>query len=193
MIQRWISKKVEEALRFRRGVNLTGARQVGKTTLCGMLNLPNARRFSLDNEMMRNAALSDPKSFVAHAVGETLLIDEIQKAGALLNAIKEVVDHDNSKGQYLVTGSASLRFARSVSDSLAGRLAHIRLRSLAFGELTSSSPDFLPASFAQEWMTPTSRLDKRDVIHLVFRAGIRSRGRFRRDRGEIGTGITSQT
>ena len=171
MIQRWISKKVEEALRFRRGVNLTGARQVGKTTLCGMLNLPNARHFSLDNEMMRNAALSDPKSFVAHAVGETLLIDEIQKAGALLNAIKEVVDHDNSKGQYLVTGSASLRFARSVSDSLAGRLAHIRLRSLAFGELTSSSPDFLPASFAQEWTTPTSRLDKRDVIHLAFQGG----------------------
>lgn len=33
MIQRWISKKVEEALHFRRVVNLTGARQVGKTTL----------------------------------------------------------------------------------------------------------------------------------------------------------------
>lgn len=171
MIQRWISKKVEEALCFRRGVNLTGARQVGKTTLCGMLAIPNARRFSLDDEMLRKAALSDPKSFVEHAPGETLLIDEIQKAGVLLDAIKEVVDHDNAKGQYLVTGSASLRFAKSVSDSLAGRLAHIRLRSLALGELTSSDPDFLPASFAQNWAMPTNRLNKRDVIHLAFQGG----------------------
>lgn len=171
MIQRWISNSVLEALRFRRGVNLTGARQVGKTTLCEMLNLPHARRFSLDNEMTRNAALSDPKSFVAHAVGETLLIDEIQKAGVLLNAIKEVVDRDSAKGQYLLTGSASLRFAKSVSDSLAGRLAHIRLRSLALGELTSSRPDFISASFAQQWKPPANRLDKRDVIRLAFQGG----------------------
>lgn len=171
MIQRWISKRVEETLRFRRGVNLTGARQVGKTTLCEMLNLPNARHFSLDNEMTRNAAIADPKSFVAHAAGEILLIDEIQKVGVLLNAIKEVVDHDNARGQYLVTGSANLRFAKSVSDSLAGRLAHIRLRSLALGELTSSSPDFLESSFAQEWKSPCNTLNKRDVIHLAFQGG----------------------
>ena len=33
MIKRWIEESVRESLAYRRGVNLTGARQVGKTTL----------------------------------------------------------------------------------------------------------------------------------------------------------------
>lgn len=171
MIRRWIEESVRECLSYRRGVNLTGARQVGKTTLTELLQLPNARRYSLDDDILLKAAHDDPQTFVAHAPGETLIIDEIQKAGELLNAIKMVVDSDNAKGQYLLTGSANLRFAKSVSDSLAGRLGHVRLRSLSLGELRNNPPRFLKTSFARQWASQYEEFNKRDVIHTAFQGG----------------------
>ena len=171
MIKRWIEESVRESLAYRRGVNLTGARQVGKTTLTGMLDLAHARRFSLDDDMLKKAAKDDPTGFVAHVPGETLIIDEIQKAVELLNAIKMVLDADNTKGQYLLTGSSNLRFAKAVSDSLAGRLGHVRLRSLSLGELRGNPPRFLATSFARGWSSRYEPLDKRDVIRHAFEGG----------------------
>jgi len=171
MINRWIETAVRESLTYRRGVNLTGARQVGKTTLTGMLKLSKARRFSLDDDMLRMSAKDDPRSFVTHAPGETLVIDEIQKVSELLGAIKIVLDSDSAKGQYLLTGSANLRFAKAVSDSLAGRLGHIRLRSLSLGELRGNPPRFLATSFSRGWSSRYEDLNKRDVIRLAFEGG----------------------
>lgn len=171
MIRRWIEESVLEGLAYRRGVNLTGARQVGKTTLTELLKLPQARRYSLDDALLLKAAQDDPRTFVAHAPGETLIIDEIQKAGELLSAIKMVVDSDSMKGQYLLTGSANLRFAKTVSDSLAGRLGHVRLRSLSLGELRGNPPRFLKASFAHGWASQYEEFNKRDVIHTAFLGG----------------------
>ena len=112
MFNRWQTEKVQHLLSCRRGVNLTGARQVGKSTLTEMLTLPNPRRWSLDDDDICRAAADDANGFVKHRQGETVIIDEIQKVPRLLNAIKMVLDHDNSKGQYLLTGSANIRFAK---------------------------------------------------------------------------------
>ena len=135
MFKRWQTEKVQHLLSCRRGVNLTGARQVGKSTLTEMLDLPNAKRWSLDDDDICKAAADDANGFVKHAPNEIIIIDEIQKVPRLLNSIKMVVDRDNSKGQYLLTGSANLRFAKMVKDSLAGRLGVVRLRQLAFAEM----------------------------------------------------------
>ena len=111
MFNRWQTEKVQHLLSCRRGVNLTGARQVGKSTLTEMLALPNAKRWSLDDDDICKAASDDANGFVKHGQGETVIIDEIQKVPRLLNSIKMVIDRDNSKGQYLLTGSANIRFA----------------------------------------------------------------------------------
>ncbi len=136
MIARWQEKEIVSALKSRRVVNLTGARQCGKTTLAGIVPLASARRFTLDDDETRKAAASDPYGFVERKDGETFVIDEIQKVPELLNAIKRRVDQDNARGQYLLTGSANLHFVKAVTDSLAGRIGRVRLRTLAFGELT---------------------------------------------------------
>ena len=171
MITRWQEKQVVERLKYRRVVNLTGARQCGKTTLVGMVALPSSRRFTLDDEKTRNAALDDPMGFVAHAEGETLVLDEIQKAPELLNAIKIQVDRDNSRGQYLLTGSSNLRFVKSVSDSLAGRMGWVRLRTLALGEIMGGRGDFLQRAFNRDFADAPHPLGKRDVIHLASQGG----------------------
>lgn len=172
MFNRWQAEKVKHQLECRRGVNLTGARQVGKSTLIKMLDLHNAKMWSLDDDLICKAAKDDVHGFVKHDDGETVIIDEIQKAPELLNAIKIVVDNDNSRGQYLLTGSANIRFAKQVSDSLAGRLGTVRLRSLAFAEMNGNKPDFLDMAFNRGFDGRNFKgLGKKDVLHLAFEGG----------------------
>jgi len=171
MIKRWVERRLEELLGVRRGVNLTGVRQSGKTTLAGMVRLSKSRRYTMDDNDIRRSAADDPRGFVKHGDGETLIIDEIQKVPELLDAIKIILDGDNSHGQYLLTGSSNLRFQKSVRDSLAGRLGWLRLRTLALGEISGKQPTFLSAAFARDFKSEYPELDKRDVIHLAFQGG----------------------
>ena len=171
MVKRWMTKDVVSAMGVRRGVNLTGARQVGKSTLTEMLELPQAKRFTFDDKFVRAAAQSDPYGFVKHGEGQCLVIDEVQKVADVLDGIKMILDHDNTPGQYLLTGSSNIRFAHQVKDSLAGRLRTIRLRSLAYGEIRGNGPTFLERAFARDFMADYPVLDKRSVLHLAFQGG----------------------
>lgn len=69
MIERWQAKEVLPALGSRRVVNLTGVRQCGKTTLAESIQLPVARRFTLDDDKVRLAAQGDPQGFVMRSKG----------------------------------------------------------------------------------------------------------------------------
>ena len=171
MIERWMKNAVSDAIGCRRGVHLTGARQSGKTTLTKMLSLPDSKRFTLDDKLVRRAAESDPVAFVERNGCSTMIIDEVQKAPDLLDAIKMNVDDNQEYGQYLLTGSSNLRFSKRIKDSLAGRLETIRLRTLALGERNGSSPDFLEHAFARDFQVNESDFGKRAVIHEAFLGG----------------------
>ena len=158
-------------MRVRRGVNLTGVRQSGKTTLSEMVKFRNQRRYTLDDKEIRRSASDDPKGFVKHGEGETLILDEIQKVPDLLDAIKMVLDVNNDKGQYLLTGSSNLRFSKAVKDSLAGRLGLLRLRTLSLGEIFGNAPTFLDAAFARDFKGEYQEIDKHEAISLAFRGG----------------------
>ncbi len=171
MFRRWQAERLEALMKIRRGVNLTGARQTGKSTLAAGVPLPGARRYTLDDKAVRTVAQDDPHGFVRHAPGEAVVIDEAQKAPDLLDAIKMVVDTDPSSGQYLLTGSSDLRFAKTVRDSLAGRLGRIRLRTLVQGEIAGRGPRFLATAFSGAFEASYPELDKRGLIHLAFLGG----------------------
>lgn len=171
MYRRWKIEDLSASMKVRRGVNLTGARQVGKSTLAGMLNLTNAKRFTFDDKFIRQAAASDPNGFAKHAQGQTLVIDEVQKVPDILDAIKMVLDKDNTPGQYLLTGSSNIRFARKVKESLAGRLRTIRLRSLSLGEILGNEPTFLERAFERDFPHAFAEFDKRAVLHVAFQGG----------------------
>lgn len=174
-----------DALDVRRVVFLTGARQAGKTTLTQCLHLPNSERRTLDSDLSLASARSDPSGFVVRTQGGPMVIDEIQKAGDLLPAIKRIVDCDRSPGQYLLTGSSNLRFAKNIRDSLARRMKTIRIRTLAEAELNGKSPAFLQAAMKGEFANPTIHAGKKEIISTAFRGGypepIRFPARERRD------------
>ena len=171
MIERWQKNQVISALKVRRVVHLTGARQAGKTTLARSIKLDRFKHETLDRELLCKAAQNDPAGFVERKPGETFIIDEVQKAPQLLNEIKIRVDEDSERGQYLLTGSSNLRFAKAVKDSLAGRMRTIRLHTLAAGELSSGRGDFLQRAFAGDFAGSAKGFGKREVIHRCFCGG----------------------
>lgn len=171
MIKRWQESGVLSTLKCRRAVNLAGARQCGKTTLAMSLPLSSSRHFTLDDAKIAEVARNDPSGFVNRAAGETLIIDEIQKIPELLNSIKINVDRSDERGQYLFTGSANLHFVKAVTDSLAGRVGRVRLRTLSLGEINGASPDFLSAAFERRLPSRVAGCDKRAAISLATRGG----------------------
>ncbi|MCL2103172.1 MAG: AAA family ATPase, partial [Syntrophorhabdaceae bacterium] len=164
------AENVKKALKIRRIVIVSGARQVGKTTLANQILSDDCTYRTLDDPGLLAAALEDPKGFVKNPSG-TMVIDEIQKVPALLPAIKQIVDQNNRPGQYLLTGSADIQTLPGVSESLAGRVKNIRLRPLAVGEIKGKHPCFLERAFAADFPAKIPGYDKESFLDLAFRGG----------------------
>jgi len=167
---RWQTENVKEAMKLRRVVVISGARQTGKTTLTKQVINETGIYRSLDDTDMLEFALSDPKGFVANKSG-IMVIDEIQKAPKLIPEIKQVVDKNNRPGQFLLTGSANILTLPTISDSLAGRVKHIRLRPLTTGEIMGKKPSFLNRAFNKDFPEKITGFNKADIIDLAFRGG----------------------
>lgn len=168
---RWQRKIIEHALKTRRVLLLSGARQCGKTTLAKQLAAKDTVYRTLDDLAIKQLAEQDPHGFVKH-VGKMLIIDEIQRAPALLSAIKKMVDEDTRPGQYLLTGSANIQSLPSVQESLAGRIRKVRLRPISQGELLGAEPSFLEHAFKQSFSKKNkSAYDRVTMLEIAFRGG----------------------
>jgi hypothetical protein len=185
---RWQNKTIETAMKERRVLLLTGPRQCGKTTTVRHLAPKGTEYRTLDDGTLKEAAEADPRGFVEHDEG-MLIIDEVQRAPALLPAIKKVVDEDTRPGQFLLTGSANIQTLSNVQESLAGRVAKIRLRTLAVGEIQGAQPEFLQRAFGQNFGHGWQVHDRDDILVTAFRGGFpeaitlngRARRRWHRD------------
>ncbi len=148
-VDRHIRPTVVEALREARAVCLLGARQAGKSTLARAIagREHPARYLTLDDEATRRSALDDPTGFIAGVVGSAV-IDEVQRAPDLMLAIKERLDTNNERGQFLLAGSANLLTLPTIADALAGRVDYVHLWPFSQGELAGRRENFIDRLFA---------------------------------------------
>ena len=137
MLHRHLTDTLRAAASTSPVVTLTGPRQSGKTTLVRAL-FAEHRYLSLEAPDLRARALADPRGFLAQ--GDHLILDEIQRAPELLSYVQGMVDADARPGRFILTGSQNLLLMESVSQTLAGRTALLRLYPLALSELRGIPP-----------------------------------------------------
>ncbi|MGH2863761.1 MAG: ATP-binding protein [Solirubrobacteraceae bacterium] len=152
LVARHIRPVLLAALSDSRAAALLGARQVGKSTLVADLaaNEYRAQVFNLDDGLTANAARADPTGFVAEITGPAVF-DEIQRVPGLLLAIKQRLDSNQGRGQFLLTGSANILTLPTVADALPGRVEYVNLWPFSQGELHGRREDFVDRLFAGDF------------------------------------------
>ena len=116
---------------------LTGARQVGKSTMLKEV-YHEMRYIALNRPLVRESARENPSGFF-DVYQPPVIVDEIQKAAELFDYIKDIVDEDKTKGQFFLTGSQSLKLMGNVSESLAGRAGVIKMMGLSMREIVNTA------------------------------------------------------
>lgn len=140
MIPRTIENCVKRSVKQWPVTLITGARQIGKSTLCSLIMKELGFNYvSLDNTRERNAALTDPAMFLKlHPA--PLIIDEVQYAPCLFEEIESIVNEEkfntgSNYGMYILTGSHAYRLMEGVTESLAGRVNIISMNPLSTSEI----------------------------------------------------------
>lgn len=119
-------------------IGLIGARQTGKSVLLRELFQPEVREryVSLDAKVQRDRAQSSPDAFSEIGrKGRMLIVDEIQKAPDLFDALKLRVDENRRPGMYVISGSTEFSKMTGIRESLTGRIGILHLYPLTLGEL----------------------------------------------------------
>ena len=132
-IKRELERKFLRLNDFFKVVLVTGARQVGKTTMLKHLAGDDRTYVSMDNAAARDLAKSDPVLFF-QTYRPPVLIDEVQKAPELFEQIKIICDESNETGLIWLTGSQQYSMMKNVRESLAGRIGILELYSLSARE-----------------------------------------------------------
>jgi len=149
MYKRLIEDRIRAAMSDTPVVAINGPRQSGKTTLVKTIVTSEWRYLTLDDQTVLEAANSNPVGFVRDL--DKAVIDEIQRAPALMLALKQSIDADRRPGRFLITGSANVLTMPAAQESLAGRIEVATLLPLSQAELARAThPAFLVALFEGE-------------------------------------------
>lgn len=132
-ITRELERKFLKLNDFFKVILVTGARQVGKTTMLKHLADNKRNYVTMDDAMARELAQTDPVLFF-QTYQLPLLIDEIQKAPELFEQIKIICDKTDEKGLIWLTGSQQYNMMAKVRETLAGRIGIVVLYSLSARE-----------------------------------------------------------
>lgn len=137
----YIHRALEEVLIKRsktaKSVAITGARQVGKTTLTTNL-FPSVKRINMKNPSLLITAKEDPQLFL-EGFDRPLFIDEIQKMPELIDSAKVIMDEVGGKFNYVFSGSQKWSLMKGLSDSLSGMVSILELSTLSMREISNIS------------------------------------------------------
>jgi uncharacterized protein len=118
-----------------KAVAVIGPRQSGKTTLTRYI-FRDKPYVSLENPDIRRFALDDPKGFLTqYKTGA--VIDEAQRVPELFSYLQQILDEDDKRGKFILTGSNNFLLQESISQSLAGRIAYLYLLPFTVSELVA--------------------------------------------------------
>lgn len=170
--QRWLTPLLQAACEAHPVVVLTGARQVGKSTLLRRAEPFSTWRYhTMDDLDVLRQARENPARLWAGT--DAVVLDEVQKAPELLLAIKRAVDAQLGRYRFLLSGSANLLLMKNISESLAGRAVYLILDPLTLGEWHGQPPptllaDVLAGRWPEESTLPEAPPDPIPLLQRGF-------------------------
>lgn len=143
-IKRHAEKVANELAEMFGAILIAGPRQVGKTTMLEKLT-DGINYVSLDDPIIKASAEEESGTFFKDNP-PPVFVDEIQKAPALFNQIKLLLDRSRKKGQFFMCGSQQFKMMKGVSESLAGRIGLCTLLGFSLREThgVACSLPFIP-------------------------------------------------
>lgn len=163
-ITRSIEKRIKKLTKEFKVLVVTGARQVGKSTMLKHCD-PKRTYISLGKPNIREFANTEPELFLQRYKAP-VIIDEIQYAPILLDYIKEIVDNNEKRGQYWLTGSQPFHLMKNVSETLAGRAAIINMLGLSIDEKQNKTD--IPISFSEDFISKKRQNSNKLTLQKVF-------------------------
>lgn len=172
-IHRTLEAKFLKMSTFFKAVLVTGARQVGKTTMLKHLS-ENRTYISLDDVDTLTLAKEDPKLFFMR-YKPPIIIDEIQKAPELFPYIKILCDESEDTGLFWLTGSEQFSMMKNITESLAGRIGIMTLYPLSISEINNVRLD-APLDFSLDNLVKrekhTEPFDLNTVFMQIWKGGM---------------------
>jgi len=160
----WIKREIEDELVYLAKhypvIMITGPRQSGKTSLARQI-FPDKPYFSFENPDVREKVTSDPRAFFS-ANPEGAIIDEFQHYPDILSYMQGIVDDKKQNGQFIITGSTNISMLSSVTQSLAGRVALLKLLPFTISEISDFDKDFSVDDFLYKGFYPRIYAEKLD-------------------------------
>ena len=168
MYEREAVEMIEKVNKNFKVLLVTGPRQVGKTTLLLHLKPQNMEYVTLDDEILKNQVINDPKLFLEEHPAP-LLIDEVQYAPNLFSYIKINVDKEQKNGMYWLTGSQQFHLMKSASETLAGRVGIINLNSFTYAEINNNAKRVL---FDPLNLKEAPYINTKKLFEIIFKGGM---------------------
>lgn len=174
-INRELERKFLKMNKVFKALLVTGARQVGKSTMLRHLAENTGRTFvSMDDNRNRELARRDPGLFF-QTFKPPILIDEVQKAPELFEHIKMICDETNETGLFWLTGSESKKLLKNAGDSLAGRVCILKMYSLSLKEKLGIT-SVVDIKYTFEDLTEREKLfpayDVNQIYEHIWRGGM---------------------
>ena len=174
LIDRPIARgRIREAFSVHPVVALIGPRQCGKTTLARAVAADAPRSTFLDLESAVDRRRLQTPEHTLSSLSGLVIIDEIQRAPAIFETLRVLVDRADNPARFLVLGSASPSLVRGVSESLAGRVGTVDLSGFSLSE---TGPDawrtlWLRGGFPRAYLAPhghASALWRRNFVQTFL-------------------------
>lgn len=169
-IERAITEVLKERVSSSKCLLLTGARQVGKSTIIKHV-FPDFNTANFDDRLTRLQVREEPRLFFMNHP-RPLFIDEVQKESSVLEEIKLIVDSSDARGEFILSGSQKLELMKGMSESLAGRVSIVELSGLSLREIkgVKFNQHFVPT---EEYLLEREKdivryADIWDIIHKGF-------------------------